>query len=925
MATMNSGLGGPAGYGENTFSSAVKAVGGNDDGSVEIDVTSVFGPEGIDYFGTSYDSVFLNSNGTISFGAPQTAYAPDLAGTDIPTIAVFWSDIDIAEGGEIYWDIDPDAGTVTMTWLDVAPYSGRGDNSFQLVLTSTGDGNFTSEFIYEDVSWTNGGSGTAQTGFSDGNGTVMALDGSGDGRALRDYETRDFGTEDPAGSFSQDFANGTPADPDGVVDGSTGADAIDSAYYDADGDRVGSGADSVIAGAGDDTVQSGAGNDTVSGGSGADAIDGGDGDDLIYGDNQTDPAPTAQVLDWTAQGNDGANLSGGFTQDTGDISVTVDFTDDGNNNATYEVDTATQYVGAGEDFDANSGLRLYGNGDGPTSTTTLSFAANPGSDAADEVQNVSFRLNDIDWGSNNHTDVVTINAYDADGNPVAVTITPGSGDTVSGNTITAETVGESESDLGGSALIEIAGPVGSIEIIYGNGQDGTQAIWMTDMHFDTIPVIEDGSDTLSGGAGNDAIFGQGGDDSLDGGTGSDTLDGGDDNDTLQGGAGGDSLSGGAGMDYLDYSGSDAAVDIDLGAGTASGGHATGDTLAGGLDGIIGSDWNDTLTGYDGEGADWTNVFYGGAGDDLIDGAGGGDLLYGEDGNDTIIGGAGADLIDGGAGDDVIHAGSGDSAVGGAGNDLFLIDETALGGGTISLDGGESDEPLGDTLDFGGLIDWDDVTYTSTDPSALAGSATLSDGTLVEFSNMEDVIICFTGGTMIQTARGARPVEDLRPGDLVLTRDHGMQPLRWIGSRGVTGTGNFAPIRFAPGTLGNDRALLVSPQHRMLHKSTSANLYFNDPEVLIPAKHMIDGSAIQQIEQLRVDYYHLLFDRHEIVFAEGVASESFHPGHMGLRALSQPSREELFTLFPELRSDPNGFGDTARLCLKANEARVLMAA
>ncbi|WP_373050729.1 Hint domain-containing protein, partial [Thalassovita aquimarina] len=720
---------------------------------------------------------------------------------------------------------------------------------------------------------------------------------------------------------------GAPADPDGVVDGSTGADAIDNTYSDADGDQIDHGtdtADSVVAGAGDDTVLSGAGNDTVSGGAGADTVDGGDGDDVIYGDDQTDPSPTAQVLDWTAQGSDGTDLGTGFTQDTGDITVSVGFGDDGNNNPTYEIDTTGQYVGTGEDFDPNSGLRLYGKGDGATSTTTLSFTGNPGSSVEDTVQNVSFRLNDIDWGSGNHTDIVSINAYDADGNPVAVTITLGGGDTVSGNTINAETVAESASDQGGSALIEIAGPVGRVEIIYGNGQSGTQAIWMSDMHFDTIPAIADGNDILSGGTGNDVIYGQGGDDSLGGGDGNDTLSGGTGNDTLQGGAGGDSLSGGAGMDFIDYSGSDARVAIDLGANTAAGGHATGDTLAGGLDGIIGSDWDDTLTGYDAEGPDWTNAFYGGAGNDLIDGAGGNDRLYGEDGADTILGGAGADLIDGGAGDDVIHAGSGDSATGGAGDDLFVIDETALGGGTIRIDGGEGDEPVGDTLDFGGLIDWDDISYTSTDPDALAGSATLSDGTLVEFSNIEDVIICFTGGTLIQTAQGARPVEDLRPGDLILTRDHGMQPLRWTGSRSVTGTGSFAPIRIAPGTLGNDRALLVSPQHRMLHKSCSATLYFNAPEVLIPAKHMIDGSSIQQIDQLKVDYYHLMFDQHEIVFAEGVASESFHPGQMGLSALSQPSREELFALFPELRSDPNGFGDTARLCLKANEARVLMA-
>ena len=245
------------------------------------------------------------------------------------------------------------------------------------------------------------------------------------------------------------------------------------------------------------------------------------------------------------------------------------------------------------------------------------------------------------------------------------------------------------------------------------------------------------------------------------------------------------------MDFVDYSASGAGVSVDLSSGTLAGGDAANDTLSGGIDGIIGSAWNDTLTGYDGQGAGWTNVFYGGAGDDLIDGRGGDDLLYGGDGDDTIIGGTGADLIEGGAGDDLILVGSGDTVFGGAGNDTFVLDATALGGGTITIDGGETDEPGGDTLNFGGLLDWEDVVYNNTDPNALSGTATLSDGTVVTFSNMESVIICFTAGTRILTPHGPRPVEDLRPGDLVITRDNGPQPLRWTGRREVVGHGDFA--------------------------------------------------------------------------------------------------------------------------------------
>ncbi|MEZ5767298.1 MAG: hypothetical protein R3D80_06200 [Paracoccaceae bacterium] len=236
-----------------------------------------------------------------------------------------------------------------------------------------------------------------------------------------------------------------------MVDGRSGADVIGAGYVDVDGDAVdggdGSGAagnEDVISGhGGDDTISAGAEDDLVYGGAGADVIDGGDGDDTLYGGDGdfTDP----MVLDWSAQGPDNTNLAAGFTQNTGGIDVTVSFTNAGNNNPVYRVEsTDTTYVGPGESFDPNSSLYLYGDGDGATSTTTIDFAAAAGTSYRDEVENVTFRINDVDWGSGNHTDVITVNAWDADGNPVAVTITPGGGDTVSGNTITANAVANTQ-------------------------------------------------------------------------------------------------------------------------------------------------------------------------------------------------------------------------------------------------------------------------------------------------------------------------------------------------------------------------------------------------------------------------------------------------------------------------------------------------
>ncbi len=695
------------------------------------------------------------------------------------------------------------------------------------------------------------------------------------------------------------------------------------------------------AGSGNDTVFSGAGNDTVFGGGGNDVIDGGTGNDVIFGDTgQPQAAAQNEVLDWTALGGNGTNLASGFIQDTGTMRVSVGFANNGNNNPTYQVDTAnTQYRAAGEPFDTQSSLYLFGQGDAATSTTTINFKAEPNSGMSDQVQNVRFRINDIDWGADNHRDIVTVNAFDENGNPVAVNITAGAGDTVSGNTITANDRADETFDASGSALIQIAGPVSQISIAYANGLGNTQGIWLTDLHFTTIPQVagndtifggdgddilygEDGDDQLFGGPGNDTLFGGAGADILSGGSGTNVLYGGDGDDTFIGGAGADQFFGGAGMDYIDYSASGAGVSINLSNNTASGGDAANDTLSGGIDGIIGSDWNDTLIGFDAQGEDFTNVFFGGAGDDFLDGRGGDDFLYGGDGNDTIIGGTGADLIYGGAGDDVMFVGSGDTVFGGEGDDLFIIDENAIGGGTITLDGGTGGQTSGDRINFSGLTTKAQITYTNTDPNALAGTTTLADGTIVNFSNMEGIIICFTAGTAILTAQGLRAVEDLRPGDHIITRDHGLQPLRWTGSRTVAGFGNFAPIRMETGVCGNSRPLLVSPQHRMLHCSAKAALYFDTPEVLIPAKHLVNGTTVTQVETQSVTYVHLLFDQHEIIFAEGAASESFHPGKLGLQALSNASREDLFASFPALRSHPESYGDTARLCLRQHEARSL---
>lgn len=181
--------------------------------------------------------------------------------------------------------------------------------------------------------------------------------------------------------------------------------------------------------------------------------------------------------------------------------------------------------------------------------------------------------------------------------------------------------------------------------------------------------------------------------------------------------------------------------------------------------------------------------------------------------------------------------------------------------------------------------------------------------------------CFVAGTLIATPDGARRAEDLRPGDMVLTLDHGPQAIRWVGARDVPGQGSFAPIRFAPGALGNGRELLVSPQHRMLVTGWRAELLFGAPEVLVAAVHLANGRSITRAPRARVRYVHLLFDRHELVWSEGALSESFHPGGRML-AGDAALRAEVLALFPGLAGAANS--PVARPVLRRHEAALLRA-
>jgi hypothetical protein len=202
----------------------------------------------------------------------------------------------------------------------------------------------------------------------------------------------------------------------------------------------------------------------------------------------------------------------------------------------------------------------------------------------------------------------------------------------------------------------------------------------------------------------------------------------------------------------------------------------------------------------------------------------------------------------------------------------------------------------------------------------------SGNTDTAFVKMTSTVPCFVAGTPVDTPRGPVPVEQLRPGDPVNTRDGGVAILRWLGIAVRHAEGHDTPVRIAAGLFGAIRDIAVSPQHRVLVTGPRAELLFGEREVLVRARDLVDGCRIRWEEDGRpLRYVHLLFDHHQIVHTAGMWSESYHPGPRTLSAFDHDARAELFRLFPELASiGPGGWGRPARLTLKRAEARVLMA-
>lgn len=514
--------------------------------------------------------------------------------------------------------------------------------------------------------------------------------------------------------------------------------------------------------------------------------------------------------------------------------------------------------------------------------------------------------------------------------------------------------GTAGADSMGLGYVDAGGDRITLGDDYIDGKAGNDTI-SGDAGNDTI-LGGDGDDSISGGIGDDLIYGGAGNDTIQGGLGADTVYAGDGNDVwldddTAGSGGSDTVYLEGGDDYaeLGFATSGTPEIIDGGAGTDTfaldsaaanaanigltlneTGPATNigfgtTTSIRNFENVRGNAGTNALTGNSGD-----NQLWGLAGSDTLNGGGGNDTLDGGADNDTINGGDGDDLIIGGLGNDVLTGGNGsDTFVYTAGDGLDTIADFNTGDTSGAI--GDSDNTNNDYLELSGFYDslselqedYDDdgilnqsngtanggtVDYSNNSAFAAGQGIVFTGATRDVFTTDSTGVVCFARGTMIETLSGQIAIEDLQAGDMVRTMDRGYRPLCWIGGRkldivDLTQHPALCPIRIAAGALGNGlpvKDLLVSPQHRVLVRSDVAKRMFDEQEVLVAANKLLTIDGIDIVtDTTEVEYFHMLFDQHEIVFSNGAATESLFTGPEAMRAVSAEARQEIASLFPAL--------------------------
>lgn len=669
---------------------------------------------------------------------------------------------------------------------------------------------------------------------------------------------------------------------------------------------------------GNDLLLGGGGNDTLDGGDGNDQFDGGVGDDSMLGGAGNDSFTVAAGADTVigGTGRDTAYVGDGFNGsvldfggdeiavDSGTFSEVLSF-----NDVTTSVDIVfTSGIG---------GTATSGAGESLTFSYADGFEGAWGVGGTFDASLAAFDVVFNDYGGmtsvtgSSFDDLLA--AYAAD--PLSTTDRFYDGG--AGND-TIDTGEGNDTILGGD---------GNDSIIARGGNDSVSA--------------GAGSDTVYAGSGNDSVDGGSGDDLLYGEAGNDTLIAGDNTgagDTLYGGLGDDLLIDSSGTATLDGGDGSDTIEVGYGQATVIGGEDIDGTDVDRLSFVLSNDaatvvFNGNEAGVysdsDGDGGTFAQIeeVYGSGQADSIDAAldNSGVSLAGLAGNDTLIGGSGADTLQGGA--------DNDSLTGGDGDDLFIVvpgdglDTISdfNSGNTGAL--GDADATNNDYIDLTSYYDtifevWADqaddgilnqsnstdtkgnTTDYSNNSQFVSGQGIVFTGASADssfFTTDNTGVVCFARGTLILTTQGEVPIECLSPGAMIVTRDNGPQPLVWVASRKLgmaelTRAPKLRPIRLAPDLIGAHAPLIVSPQHAVLFRTCDGD------EQLVRAMHLarMRGGRARIMNGCRqISYFHLAFEAHQIIFANGAATESFYPGPHAMDALAADARNEVAALFPQL--------------------------
>lgn len=273
--------------------------------------------------------------------------------------------------------------------------------------------------------------------------------------------------------------------------------------------------------------------------------------------------------------------------------------------------------------------------------------------------------------------------------------------------------------------------------------------------------------------------------------------------------------------------------------------------------------------------------------------------------------AGGSLPTGAPGDLFFDAGRGSALINNGGDNVVVYDPGADQYISATYNGDPLDNPVatytgfsptatqsGTGEDFGNDTDGFSLQRIYDGGNTFIGTQTPTPGT---------VNVCFTQGTLFATPQGPRRIEDLRPGDLLMTRDNGMQPVRWIWARrrkraDMLKNPALWPVLIRRGALGNglpNRDLRVSRQHRILVQSKIAWRMFGKMEVLVPAKDLLELEGISLVTRLRdITYFHILLEEHQILLAEGAPAESLFLGQEARQAIGAEAMQELELIFGE---------------------------